>query len=158
MDALNAVAVTCDPTDPRIQPLIEAHLTLMYASSPACSVHAMDASALEDAGADFVAIFNGDRAVAMGALKDHGGGLGELKSMHVASDVRGAGLADTIFGALLEKARAMGLQRISLETGSQEAFVPARRFYERRGFEPCPPFANYTDDPASVYYTCVLKS
>lgn len=158
MDALNAVAVPCDPTDPRIQPLIEAHLTLMYASSPACSVHAMDASALEDAGADFVAIFNGDRAVAMGALKDHGGGLGELKSMHVASDVRGAGLADTIFAALLEKARAMGLQRISLETGSQEAFVPARRFYERRGFEPCPPFANYTDDPASVYYTCVLKS
>lgn len=158
MDALNAVAVPSDPTDPRIQPLIEAHLTLMYASSPACSVHAMDASALEDAGADFVAIFNGDRAVAMGALKDHGDGLGELKSMHVASDVRGAGLADIVFKALLEKARAMGLQRISLETGSQEAFVPARRFYERRGFEPCPPFADYTDDPASVYYTCVLKS
>ena len=156
MDALNAVAVPCEPTDPRILPLIEAHLTLMYASSPACSVHAMDASALEDAGANFVAVFDGDRAVAMGALKDHGSGLGELKSMHVAADVRGAGLADTVFEALLDKARTLGLERISLETGSQEAFAPARRFYERRGFEPCPPFADYTDDPASVYYTCVL--
>ena len=59
MDALGSAAVPCVPTDPRILPLIEAHLTLMYASSPACSVHAMDASALEDAGAEFVAVFDG---------------------------------------------------------------------------------------------------
>lgn len=157
MDALGSAAVPCVPTDPRILPLIEAHLTLMYASSPACSVHAMDASALEDAGAEFVAVFDGERAMAMGALKVHDDELGELKSMHVASDSRGAGLADTVLEALLEKARKLGLRRISLETGSQDAFEPARRFYERRGFEPSPPFADYTDDPASVYYTCILE-
>ena len=31
--------------------------------------------------------------------------------------------------------------------------APARAFYLRHGFEPCGPFAEYTDDPNSVFMT-----
>lgn len=50
-----------------------------------------------------------------------------------------------------------GIPRLSLETGSMEAFAPAWRLYERFGFEDCGPFAEYTLDPSSVFMTRWLK-
>ena len=152
MDSLSG-PVAVAPTDPRILPLIARHLELMRASSPACSVHAMEAEDLDRVGARFFGIFDGDSAVAMGALKvlteDHG----ELKSMHVVAERRGQGLADRMLMCLLEEARAGGLTRVSLETGSQEAFAPARAFYGRSGFTTCGPFADYGPDPNSFFMT-----
>lgn len=144
------------PTDPRLAGLIARHLELMYASSPACSVHAMDAAALDEAGVRFFAVFDREEAIAMGALKPLSAGLGELKSMHVHSDHRGAGLADAVLTCLLQEARRAGLIRVSLETGSQEAFGPARAFYARHGFSTCPPFEGYVEDPNSVFMTRAL--
>lgn len=116
----------------------------------------MDAAALDEAGVRFFAVFAGETAIAMGALKVLSAGLGELKSMHVHSDHRGAGLADAILERLLREARAAGLKRVSLETGSQEAFGPARGFYARHGFSTCPPFEGYVEDPNSVFMTRAL--
>lgn len=141
------------PTDPSILPLIERHLTLMYASSPACSIHAMDAASLDGAGVRFFAISEGGEPVAMGALKRLSGDHGELKSMHVREDRRGEGLADKLLARLIEAAREAGLTRLSLETGSQDAFAAARAFYERNGFDFCPPFEGYVEDPNSVFMT-----
>jgi len=128
----------------------------MWASSPACSVHAMDAESLDEAGVSFLAIFDGDEAVAMGALKALSVEHGELKSMHVAQERRGGGFADSILRGLLQLAIEKGLSRVSLETGSQPPFAAARAFYERNGFEFCPPFEGYTEDPASVFMTRAL--
>lgn len=155
MDSLKT-PVAVDPTDPRILPLIERHLDLMRASSPACSVHAMEAVDLQRAGARFFAIFDDARAVAMGALKEVEPGHGELKSMHVVTEHRGQGLADCMLACLLDEARAVGLTRVSLETGSQEVFAPARAFYGRHGFTTCGPFADYTPDPNSFFMTMRL--
>lgn len=143
-------------TDARVLPLIATHLDLMRASSPACSVHAMEAADLDGAGVRFFAVFDGDAAVAIGALKTISGGHGELKSMHVRDDRRGQGLADAILATLLEQARAAGMTRVSLETGSQEAFGPARAFYGRHGFTTCGPFEGYGPDPNSFYMTLAL--
>ena len=63
MDTLTPVAVK--PTDPRLEPLIRTHLELMWASSPACSVHAMDAESLDAGGASLLAIFDDGEAVAL---------------------------------------------------------------------------------------------
>ncbi len=49
-----------------------------------------------------------------------------------------------------------GYDRLYLETGSQDFFAPARRLYQRHGFSICPPFADYGDDPNSVYMTLAL--
>ncbi len=151
MDALTG-AVAVDPTDPRILPLVERHLGLMRATSPACSVHAMEASDLAASGAYFVAILDTDQAVAMGALKPLSAVAGELKSMHVAEERRGGGLADAILAALEAAARVTGLSRLYLETGSRDAFAPARAFYRRNGFTECPPFDGYDEDPESVFF------
>lgn len=151
MDALIPIEVGAG--DPRVRPLIDAHLALMRASSPACSVHAMEAEDLDRSGARFFAVFEGGEAIAMGALKQISAAHGELKSMHVRADRRGTGLADVVLSRLLEEARAAGLTRVSLETGSQEAFGPARAFYGRHGFTSCGPFEGYGPDPNSFFMT-----
>ena len=153
MDPLITRVQEIAPTDYRVEPLISAHLTLMRASSPACSVHAMEADDLAVAGARFFVALDGDEAVAMGALKALTGPHGEIKSMHVRQDRRGAGLADQILAHLLDVARIEGMTRVSLETGSQDAFYPARQFYARHGFSTCPPFEGYLLDPNSVFMT-----
>ncbi|MCV6593015.1 MAG: GNAT family N-acetyltransferase [Silicimonas sp.] len=153
MDPLTVTLRPVDPTDPALAPLISRHLTLMRASSPACSVHAMDAGALAEAGVLFFAAFHGDMPVAMGALKGIAPDHGELKSMHVMKEHRGAGLADALLTRLVEEARAQGFARLSLETGSQSAFAAARGFYRRHGFADCGPFGDYTEDPHSIFMT-----
>jgi phosphinothricin acetyltransferase len=50
----------------------------------------------------------------------------------------------------------MGLERLSLETGSQDFFHPARKLYRRHGFRDCPPFPPYRADPNSVFLTLDL--
>ena len=151
MDALTPDIRRIEATDARVAPLIAAHLDLMRASSPACSVHAMEASDLLEAGADFFAAFEGEDAVAMGAIKLVEPGHAELKSMHVLQAKRGAGLADAILRHCMDAAKARGATRLSLETGSRPAFAPAVAFYRRHGFEFCPPFVGYEEDPESVF-------
>jgi putative acetyltransferase len=48
---------------------------------------------------------------------------------------------------ILDHARAAGLTRVSLETGSLEGSAAARRLYEREGFDYCAPFAEYRGRP-----------
>lgn len=155
MDALTDLREIA-PTDPVILPLIDRHLTLMRASSPACSVHAMEPKDLAEADVRFFAVFDAGEPVAMGALKRLSGTGGELKSMHVREDRRGDGLADIVLAALIEAARDQDMTRLSLETGSQDAFKAARAFYQKNGFAVCPPFEGYVEDPASVFMTRVL--
>lgn len=155
MDALTDLREIA-PTDPVILPLIDRHLTLMRASSPACSVHAMEPKDLAEADVRFFAVFDAGEPVAMGALKRLSGTGGELKSMHVREDRRGDGLADIVLAALIEAARDQGMTRLSLETGSQDTFKAARAFYQKNGFVVCPPFEGYVEDPASVFMTRVL--
>lgn len=156
MDSLTPEVREIAPGAPEVSNLIATHLELMRASSPACSVHAMTAERLTASGARFFAIFAAGEAVAMGAIAVIEPGHGELKSMHVRQSMRGQGLAGVMLAHLLSTAREMGLIRVSLETGSQEAFAPARAFYGRSGFDTCLPFAGYTPDPNSVFMTRVL--
>jgi len=39
-----------------------------------------------------------------------------------------------------------------------EAFKPAQRLYEGFGFAFCSPFADYTEDPNSVFMTLALSA
>ena len=78
---------------------------------------------------------------------------GELKSMRVADAFRGTGVGRGILRHILGEAAAMGLTSVWLETGSTPEFVPAARLYESEGFVRCGPFADYRDDPLSLYFT-----
>ncbi|WP_062389681.1 GNAT family N-acetyltransferase [Demequina iriomotensis] len=143
-----------DPTTPDILALLAEHLAEMHATSPAESVHALDVTALRRPHVTFLAARDdaGD-LLGVGATVALGDGHAEIKSMRTTAQARGRGVAATVLAALVESARDAGCSRVSLETGTEPHFAPARRLYERHGFLECPPFGAYTLDPNSVFYT-----
>jgi putative acetyltransferase len=93
----------------------------------------------------------------VGALKVLDDEHAEIKSMHTAATARGRGVARVMLDHLLALARARGCTQVSLETGTMEAFAPARALYASAGFEVCEPFADYWDSPYSVCMTLHLQ-
>ncbi len=148
--------VVDDLSGPGIVALLEEHLRDMRATSPPESVHALDLDGLRDPSVTVWTARDGAAVVGCGALKLLGPGHGEIKSMRTAATHRGRGIGTAMLRHLLAEARARGLTRLSLETGSQDFFAPARALYARHGFLPCPPFEGYTDDPNSCYFTTAL--
>lgn len=142
-----------DPLRPDVLALLEGHLADMRATSPPESVHALDAEALTASRVTFWTARDEGTLLGCAALADLGGGGGEVKSMRTAPASRGRGVAAALLGHLLDTARERGYARVSLETGSQDFFAPARRLYARHGFEVCGPFGSYRDDPHSTFMT-----
>ena len=136
-----------------VRALLSEHLTEMFATSPAESVHALDFDALRHEAISFWTAREDGRLLGCGALKDLGSGHGEIKSMRTTALARGRGVATTLLDHLVRNARERGFTRLSLETGTEPYFAPARRLYVRHGFEPCEPFADYVPDPHSVFLT-----
>ncbi|HMS96306.1 MAG TPA: GNAT family N-acetyltransferase [Tabrizicola sp.] len=135
---------------------MERHTADMHADTPPESIHMMDASALDIPEVAFFVMREAGMPVAMGAFKRIDAGHAEIKSMHVLSEQRGKGLSRRMLDHLLVEAKAAGFRRLSLETGAQAMFLPARRLYERAGFSLCPPFEGYVEDPNSTFMTKVL--
>lgn len=136
--------------------LMARHTEAMHADTPVESIHMLDAGELAVPGIAFHVMREDGRPIGMGAVKCIGADQGEIKSMHVLAELRGRGLARRMLDHLVAEAQASGLTRLSLETGSQDSFLPARRLYETAGFVQCPPFGDYHEDPMSVYLTLSL--
>jgi putative acetyltransferase len=153
-DTLRIVAG--DLSDPRIVALLETHVTTALAQAPSESCHAFDVSGLQKPEITFWAAWDGEELLGVGALMDLGGGHGEVKSMHTAGAARGRGVGGAIICHIIDTARARGLKRLSLETGSMDYFAPARALYARHGFRECDPFGDYRCDPNSVFFTIDL--
>jgi putative acetyltransferase len=140
-----------DLDDPRIVELLRVHLARARAESPPCSAHALDLSGLRPPEIAFWAMWEGEALVAVGALKRLSPDHGEVKSMHTAEAMRATGAGAAMLRHIIAAARARGFSRLSLETGAQDYFRPARALYARHGFAVCPPFADYRPDPNSVF-------
>jgi len=145
-----------DLTGPEIAALLRFHLDEMHQWSPAESVHAMPIERLRQPDVTFYSAWDGRALAGCGALKQIDLRHGELKSMRAAPDYRGKGVGKAILAHLLAKARTRGYERVSLETGRPEPFLPARRLYEAHGFAECPPFADYVLDDFSICMTRLL--
>lgn len=137
--------------------LLQRHLALMHAASPPESVHALPIEALAAPGISFFSIRDGEGGLlGVGALSRIDAQHCEIKSMHVAAEARGRGLARHLLAALLTQARRIGYERVSLETGIEPVFEAARALYAAAGFAICPPFEGYGPDPNSVFMTLAL--
>ena len=145
-----------DLSGPEIRELLEEHLRGMRSISPPESVHALDLEGLRRPEITFWTVWSGDELLGCGALKEIDARHGEIKSMRTAFRARRAGVARAVLAHIIEVARSRGYRRLSIETGSQEAFEPARRLYEGFGFRHCPPFEGYVEDPNSVFMTILL--
>jgi putative acetyltransferase len=145
-----------DPGRGDVRRLLNEHLADMLAASPAESVHALDSAALAGPAIMFWTAREDSAVLGCGALRELERGRGEIKAMRTAAHARGRGIATLLLAQILAEARMCGYDRLYLETGSQDFFAPARRLYRRHGFSICPPFADYGEDPNSVYMTLAL--
>lgn len=141
------------PVQPDLALLHERHTQAMHADTPPESIHMMSADALAHPDIAFFVMRDDGRPVGMGAVKRITPDHAELKSMHILHEDRGRGLAQTMLDHLIVMARADGITRLSLETGSQPSFEAARRLYFAAGFEECGPFEGYGPDPNSTFMT-----
>ena len=144
---------TDDLTGADVRALLAEHLANMHAVSPRESVHALDLSGLQRPDVTFWTVRDGDALLGCGALRELSSTHGEVKSMRTAEAHRQRGVGSAVLRHIVAEARARGYERLSLETGAMPFFEPARRLYLGFGFEPCPPFADYTDDTNSVCMT-----
>jgi putative acetyltransferase len=142
-----------DLDDARIVALLRHHFDTCHAVTPPGSAHVFDVARLKSPDVDFFAAWQGGTLLGVGAVKYLTPEHGEVKSMHTSQAARRRGTASAILAHIVETARAKGVARLSLETGSFGYFAPARAFYRAHGFSDCPPFGDYKADRNSVFLT-----
>lgn len=145
-----------DPRADDVRALLERHLALMSEETPPEDVHALDVDGLLDPAVAFFSARSGGVLLGVAALKQLDARHAEVKSMHTASEARGQGVARALLDHLLGVARARGLERVSLETGTQAGFSAAHALYATAGFEVCGPFADYRPSVNSAFMTLAL--
>ena len=131
-------AITIREDDLTGQPtrdLLALHLSGMHANSPAGHVFALDLSGLQVPEVTVWSAWDGDDIAGIGAMKDLGDGSAEIKSMRTHPDHLRKGVGAAILERIIETARARGLKRLSLETGSGPTFEAALAMYRKRGFQ-----------------------
>jgi len=146
-----------DPRSEDVRRLLERHLAFTSAQSPPEDCHALDVDGLLDPAVTFFSYRSDGVLLGVGALKRLDAGHAELKSMHTAEAARRQGIGRAMVDHLLEVARRRGYRRVSLETGSMEAFEPSRSLYARAGFTPCEAFGQYQPSRNSTFMTLSLQ-
>jgi putative acetyltransferase len=123
--------------------LLALHLSGMHANSPPDGVYALDLSGLKAPGVTVWSVWEGAEVVGIGALKELGNGSGEVKSMRTHPNHLRRGVAVLLLDHIESEAKARGLTRLSLETGSGPAFEPALALYRNHGFVDGEAFSDY---------------
>jgi putative acetyltransferase len=115
----------------------------MHSNSPPGHVFALDLSGLTAASVTVWTAWEGGEILGIGALKQLDPRSGEIKSMRTHPNHLRRGVAAALLEHIIDEARARGLCRLSLETGSGPAFEPALTLYRKRGFVDGEPFSDY---------------
>jgi putative acetyltransferase len=142
-----------DLRGPEIAKLLREHLQSLAAISPPESMHALNLEALRRPEITFWSVWEDEALAGCGALKELDAQHAEIKSMRTAAAHLRKGIASRLLQHIIKEAQRRGYRRLSLETGAMESFAPAHRLYAKFGFEPCGPFADYLEDPNSVFMT-----
>ena len=137
----------------KVNNLLKKHFIELRSFSPAGSPHVLDVEGLKDPSIKFWSLWENEKLIGCGALKFLDSQHGEFKSIRVADEFRKKGFGEKIIFHLIEEAKKLKIKKISIETGSGNFFKSARELFKKFGFEPCEPFAHYTEDPNSCYYT-----
>jgi putative acetyltransferase len=139
--------------DARVVALLRYHFDKCHEVTPPGSAHVFDLSRLKAPDVDFFAAWDGDILLGVGAVKYLDASHGEVKSMHTSEAARRRGIGSAILRHIMDAARAKGITRLSLETGSFGYFEPAVALYRSNGFTDCGPFGDYKPDPNSAFLT-----
>jgi putative acetyltransferase len=134
--------------DEQVIALLRAHVTAARANSPPGTSFALDLSGLQKPDISFYTAWDGKTLVGMGALKQLNAEAGEIKSMRTKEDALRRGVGRAMLEHIIAEARARGMKRLSLETGTGPIYAPAQAFYRAHGFAPGEPFGGYPPDGA----------
>ena len=135
--------------------ILKAHWLFCTSSTPIEHVYALDASKLFSPDITvFGARIDGE-LVGVGAMRRLDTEHAELKSMHILTKSRGLGVGKAMVAHIEEFARRSGIERMSLETGTNEAFRPARELYKSLGYQSCDAFGDYVLSEDNM---CMTKS
>lgn len=146
-----------DLSGDQITRLLGEHLDSMIRHSPAGSVHALGLDGLRAHDVTFWCAWQGDLLLGCCALREIDATHGELKSMRTAEEHRRKGVARAMLQHVVDECCSRGYTRLSLETGSGDAFLAADQLYRTFGFDYCGPFGEYDPDPFSRFMTLQLQ-
>jgi putative acetyltransferase len=133
--ALNETALALTPRE------FTHHLTVEQMAGPDMTV--------------FVAREDG-KAIAMGSLRRHPGGVGEVKRMYTMPEYQGQGIGKRILGEIEAAARREGLASLALETGNN--FDAALHLYRGAGFKASGPLLDYPPTPYTAFFQKSLSA
>ena len=140
--------------DDDVRALLAQHFAEMRAGSPPSACHVLPADGLRDPAIRFFTVRDeAGTLLGCGALKRLADDHGEVKSMRTADAALGRGVGAAMLDHLTATARAIGMTRLSLETGNSATFAAANRLYQREGFERTGPFAGYRPTDFTTFYT-----
>ena len=136
--------------------LLTKHFIELKAASPEGSAHVLDIAGLKDKSIKFWSLWHNEKLMGCGALKFLDKEHGEFKSIRIHDDFRRTGFGIKVINHLINEAKKVHITKLSIETGAGDFFKPARKLFNKCGFEICKPFAHYKEDINSVYFTKTL--
>ena len=143
--------------DPKVNDLLIRHFKELRLVSPEGSAHVLDIPGLKVSSIKFWSVWDKDTLLGCGALKFLSENHGEFKSIRIVDDFRKKGYGFKIINHLIEEAKKLNIEKLSLETGSGNFFLPARKLFQKVGFKICTPFAHYKEDSNSCYMSLEIK-
>ena len=144
--------------NPEVHELLTKHFIELRAASPEGSAHVLDIPGLKTPSIKFWSLWQNNNLIGCGALKFLDNNHGEFKSIRIVDRFRKNGLGIKIINHLINKAKKLNIKKISVETGSGDFFLSARKLFKKCGFEPCEPFAHYKEDVNSLYLTKLINN
>ena len=141
-----------------VHELLIKHFIELRAASPAGSAHVLDIPGLKVSSIKFWSLWQNEMLMGCGALKFLDKEHGEFKSIRIHNDFRNQGNGINVINHLINEAKKLDINRLSIETGAGDFFKPARKLFKKCGFETCKPFAHYKEDVNSVYLTKIINN
>ena len=141
-----------------VHELLIKHFIELRAASPEGSAHVLDIPGLKVSSIKFWSLWQDDMLMGCGALKFLDKEHGEFKSIRIHDDFRKQGNSINVINHLINEAKKLNINRLSIETGAGDFFIPARKLFKKCGFETCKPFAHYKEDVNSVYLTKIIDT
>ena len=141
-----------------VHELLIKHFIELRAASPEGSAHVLDIPGLKVSSIKFWSLWKDDMLMGCGALKFLDKEHGEFKSIRIHNDFRNQGNGINVINHLINEAKKLNINRLSIETGAGDFFIPARKLFKKCGFETCKPFAHYKEDVNSVYLTKIINN
>ena len=141
-----------------VHELLVKHFIELRNASPEGSAHVLDIPGLKVSSIKFWSLWKDDMLMGCGALKFLDKEHGEFKSIRIHNDFRNQGNGINVINHLINEAKKLNINRLSIETGAGDFFIPARKLFKKCGFETCKPFAHYKEDVNSVYLTKIINN